>query len=282
MRSVAAALLACLAVAACGGRGAAPSASAPAVRPPSEPTTLRYVAGPARYRLEIISQTAQEVMGASQQFDLTQSLLMSTVLADTAGTVALAVTVDSLAVQGSVPGLDVDALSAARGQVFRARFSHRGQGLGVTVPDTTSAVMVQVGRAFRDFLPRLPDAPIAAGLTWTDTVSDNQSMPGGGGQMTTRSIRQNRVVGWEDREGVRALHIAITGAYDIAGTGEAQGQPIELTGSGQATAERWVSAAGHYLGGTSTDSTNLTVNVINAGITVPVRQVQRSTVTRLP
>jgi hypothetical protein len=280
MRSVATVALVSLAAAACGGRGSAPTSTAP--RPPAEPTVIRYASGPARYRLEVVSQTTQEVMGATQEFQLTQSLLLSTALADSAGEVALAVTVDSITVQGSVPGLDVDALGAARGQVFRARFSSRGRSQGVTVPDSTSAVMVQVGRAFRDFLPRLPDAPIAAGLIWTDTVTDNQSMAGGSGQMNTRAIRQNRVVGWEDREGMRALHIAITGAYEISGTGEAQGQPIELTGSGQAAADRWVSTTGRYLGGTSSDSTNLTVNVINVGITVPVQQVQRSTVTRLP
>jgi hypothetical protein len=81
---------------------------------------------------------------------------------------------------------------------------------------------------------------------------------------------------------VRALHIAISGVFEISGTGEAQGQPIGITGNGQAVAERWVSATGHYLGGTTRDSTNLTVNVISVGVTVPVRQIQLATVTRLP
>ena len=39
---------------------------------------------------------------------------------------------------------------------------------------------------------------------------------------------------------------------------------------------------GVYLGATQTDSTNITVNVLSVGITVPVRQTQRTTVTRLP
>lgn len=282
MRSVAVVFAASFALAACGGRAAAPAPSTATPRPPADPTTVRYAAGPARFRLESTNHTVQEVMGTAQDFTVTQSALLSTVLAEAAGELTVAVTVDSLTVQGTVPGLDVDALAAARGQVFRARFTPQGRGLGVTVPDTTSAVMLQVGRGFRDFLPRLPSAPIAAGLTWTDTISDAQAMPGGAGSMTTRSIRQNRIVGWEDRDGTRALHIAIAGSFEVSGTGEAQGQPIEIAGSGQATADRWVSAAGQYLGGITRDSTNLTVNVINAGITVPVRQVQTATLTRLP
>jgi hypothetical protein len=282
MRSVAAALVASLALAACGGRTTVPAASTAVSQPPADPTTLRYVAGSARYRLETVNQTAQEVMGSSQEFQLTQTFLLSTALAEAAGELTVAITVDSVTVLGTVPGLDANALEAARGQLFRARFTPLGHGLGVVVPDSTSPVMLQVGRGLRDFLPRMPAAPITAGLTWTDTVSDAQTMPGGGGRMTTRSIRQNRIIGWEDRDGTRALHIAISGAFEIAGTGEAQGQPVEITGSGQATADRWVSATGQYLGGTTRDSTNLTVNVTRAGITVPVRQVQTTIVTRLP
>jgi hypothetical protein len=284
MRSVAAALVASLALAACGGSAGSSAAAAPSPRPTAarDPAAVHYAAGAARYRLDVTTNTVQEVMGSNQEAQFTQSALLSTTLADAGAEMVLAITVDSLTVQGTIPGLDAAALSVARGQTFRARFTPHGLGLGVTVPDSTNAVMLQVGRSFRDFLPRLPAAPLAAGVAWADTVSDTQSMPGGTGQTSTRSVRQHRIVGWEDRDGVRALHLATTGAFEISGTGEAQGQPIEITGAGQATADRWVSAAGQFLGGTSRDSTNLTVTVINAGITVPIRRIQSTSVARLP
>jgi hypothetical protein len=276
------ALIATCALTACGRSAGAPAAAAPATRPPGDPTSVLFAAGPARYRLEVVSHTVQELMGNSQELDFTQSLLLSTTLAAAAGEVTLALTVDSFTVLGNVPGLDPSALAGAQGRTFSARFSPEGRGLGVTIPDSASPLMGQIGRTFRDFLPRLPSAPLIAGHTWVDTTTDTQALPGGSGQTSTRSVRQSRIVGWEDRGGVRAVHLAVTGTYEITGTGESQGQPLEITGTGQAAGDRWVSASGQYLGGTSRDSTNLTVNVINVGITVPIRQVQTTTITRLP
>ncbi len=282
MRSLTFPLLATCALAACGGSAGTPAASTPAPRPAGDPAAVRYAAGAARYRFEVANHTVQEVMGNSQELQFTQSLLLSTTLGEAAGELALAITVDSLTVQGTVPGLDPSALAVAQGRTFTARFRPDGKGLGVTNPDSTNAVMVQVARAFREFLPRLPSAPLVAGYTWVDTVTDTQALPGGAGQTSTRSVRQSRVVGWEDRDGMRAVHLTVSGTFEITGTGETQGQPLEITGTGQATGDRWVSAAGQYLGGASRDSTNLTVNVLNVGITVPIRQVQNVTVTRLP
>jgi hypothetical protein len=283
MRSFALALVASCALVGCSRTTGTSTAATPRpAGPPPDPTSVRFAAGPARFRLEASTNTVQEVMGNSQEIAFTQSLLLSTALAETGTELALGITVDSLSVQGTVPGLDPATLSSARGQVINARFTPLGVRLGVTMPDSTNPVMMQLGRTFRDFLPRLPSAPIAAGVSWVDTTTDTQSLPGGAGQTSTRSVRQYTVVGWEVRDSVRALHISVTGNYEVNGTGEAQGQPLEISGTGQATGDRWVSRTGQYLGGTSRDSTNLTVNVLNMGMSIPIRQVQTMTVTRLP
>jgi hypothetical protein len=282
MRAVTLTLLATCALSGCGGTAGTSAAPAPAPRPAGDPASVRYATGPARFRFEAANHTVQEVMGNIQELQFTQTLLLSTSLTEGDSGIALAVTVDSLSLQGTVPGLDPAALAVARGQTFHARFTPQGYGLGVSSPDTANAVFAQVARAFREFLPRLPSAPLVAGFTWVDTVSETQALPGGAGQTSTRSVRQSRVVGWEDRDGVRAVHLAVTATFEISGTGETQGQPLEITGTGQAAGDRWVSATGQYLGGTSRDSTNLVINLLNVGITVPVRQIQNVTVTRLP
>jgi len=283
MRSITFVLLASCAIVGCGGTAGTSSAPTPRpAGPPPDPTSVQFATGPARFRLDASTNTVQEVMGNSQELAFTQSLLLSTTLAEAGAELALGITVDSLTVDGNVPGLDPAMLASARGQTVSARFTPTGTRLGVMMADSTNPVLMQLGRTFRDFLPRLPSAPIAAGLAWVDTTTDTQSLPGGAGQTTTRAVRQYRIVGWEDRDSVRALHIAVTGTYEVTGTGETQGQPLEITGTGQAIADRWISRSGQYLGGTSHDSTNLTVSVLNMGMEIPIRQVQTTTVTRLP
>ena len=279
MRALAATALVTLVVA-CGGHTASTSAPTPATRraPPADPV-VRYVAGTSRYRVESTSRFAQEVMGNSQEVTLGQLMLFTAALAPDSGNIALTATVESLTVSGGAPGIDASMLNAAVGQAFRSRFTAEGRPVSSSVPDSGNPAIVHVGRLFRDFLPHLP-ASTAAGTTWVDTVRDTQTMAGGAGQTVTQSVREYRVVGWETRDSVRALHISGTGHYTITGTGESQGQPIELTGAGQATSERWISAAGVYLGGTTSDSTDITINVINMGMTVPVHQTQQLIITR--
>lgn len=278
-------LAAAATAAACAGRGTAPTSTAPSSgsRAASAlPTTLRYATGTGRYRVEGLSHTEQEVMGNTTAFDVNTTALVSTVASQEAANLNLAITIDSIAVSGTAPGADAPSFEAARGRTFRALFTSAGRSVSVTSPDSTNAVFEQLARGFRDFLPTLPPGPISAGATWSDTVSQAVPNPGGEGTTTVQSQRQHRILGWETRDSVRALHIATTAAVTLSGTGSVQGQPIELTGTGTSTLDQFVSAAGVYLAATQTDSTNITVNVLSVGITVPVRQTQRTTVTRLP
>jgi len=278
MRALAATALSSLLIA-CGGHTASTSAPTPSRHGPPPDVPPRYTASTGHYRLESDSRYAQEVMGNTQEVTLGQSMLFTAALAADSGNIAMSATIDSLTINGQAPGIDASMLNAAVGQTFRARFTSDGRAVSSSLPDSTNPAILQIGRLFREFLPRLPSST-APGTTWTDTIRDTQTMARGAGQTVTQAVREYHVVGWETRDSVRALHISGTGRYTITGTGDANGQPIELSGAGQATSERWVSAAGVYLGGTSSDSTDLTVNVINMGMTVPVHQVQRVTITR--
>ncbi len=217
-------------------------------------------------------------MGQVNTADLSSHQVVSVVATAAAENLALAVTVDSIDVTGPA-GADVGAVAAARGQTFRLIVAPSGLVVSVSAPDTTNLLLRQVAVGLREFLPRIPAAPVTAGQSWTDSVTTVNS---GEVSVTSHAVRQNRVVGWEDRDGVRALHIASASTYTVTGSGEAQGQAIELTGSGQSTRDAFISAAGVFLGSIEADSASLSANVTSVGLTVPIHQTRRSTVTRVP
>jgi len=274
------AILLATATAACSGH-TAPSGStpSPAARAAAEPSVLRYAAEAGRYRIEQTMNVVQEVMGQTNTMNANTSMFLSTAITAAAGgNLAATFTVDSVSVTGT-PGIG-EAFSSLRGKTYSGVYTPLGRNVSFASPES-SAVAAQSGEMFREFLPLLPPGEITTGLSWTDTVNATQNnVPGVTTQ--TRAIREYRVVGWETRDSVRALRISVNGTYTISGSGEAQGQPLEMSGTGTAVGERFVSATGHFLGGTLSDSTSLTVHVLSAGLDIPVQQTRQSTVTRLP
>lgn len=279
-----------LAVAACArGSGPAPTAPAgtaaatprPAAAAPAEPT-VQYMAGSHRYRIETQQHTEQEVMGNTNAFDATVLQLVSVTLVPQGGALGLTVVMDSTSLSTNAPGGDA-AASAVRsliGKRFIGTITPLGRVTALTSPDSSVREVQQALNGVRTFLPELPAGPIAAGREWVDTTSTTQAQEMF--NMTTRAVRTHRIAGWESRDGARALHITTHSTYTVSGTGDAQGQPLELAGSGRAASDHFISAAGAYLGGTEADTTELNVNVVSAGMSIPVRRNQRATITRLP
>jgi len=241
------ALTAVLVTAACAGRTSAPAAPRTALPPtapaaPHEAATLAYAAGNARYRLEQATRVVQEVMGQVNTTDLSSRQVLSAVITQGTGNLALALTIDSI--EMTDPTGAAAGVLAARGQTFRLVLAPSGLVVSTTAPDSTNPVFRQISSGLSDLLPRLPSSPASAGQTWSDTVTRSA----GDAAISTRLVRQHLVVGWEDRDGARALHITTTTAYTVTGTTEAQGQSIELNGNGASTRDAFVSAAGLFLG----------------------------------
>lgn len=266
----------------CAGRSTPPATPAPAPTPaaPAEPATLRYVPGTGHYRLDSQTHVVQEMMGASNATDITTAALFTADVAQAEGNLGVAITFDSLGVTAPMGAADPAELSAAKGKVVRIVVSPTGAPVSLTPPEGAGAVVLQMAQGLREFLPPLPPGSTAAGTTWSDTTTT--TTPNMGIAVTVKMTRQHRVAGWEDRAGTHALHIATTATYSVSGTGDVQGQSIELSGGGQATSDSYVSAAGVYLGGAASDSALVNANVVSAGMVVPVRRITRSTFTRLP
>jgi len=261
----------------CAGRSTQPATPAPAPVAPAEPTTLRYAPGTSQYRLDSRTHVEQGMMGSA---DITTAALFTAAVAAAEGNLGVAITFDSLGITAPMGAADPAELSAARGKVVRLVVSPSGQPISLTPPEGVGATVMQMAQGLREFLPLLPPASTAAGTTWSDTTTT--TTPNMGISVTVKMARQHRVAGWEDRAGTHALHIATTATYSVSGTGDVQGQSIELSGGGQAASDAYVSAAGVYLGGASSDSALVNANVVSAGMVVPVRRITRSTFTRLP
>jgi len=261
----------------CAGRSTPPATPAPAPAAPAEPATLRYSPGVGHYRLESQTHVEQGMMGSA---DITTAALFTAAVAEAEGNLGVAITIDSLGITAPMGAADPAELSAAKGKVVRLVVSPVGQPISLTPPEGVGATVLQIAQGLREFLPALPPASTAAGTTWSDTTTI--TTPSMGIAVTVKMARQHRISGWEDRAGSHALHIATTATYTVTGSGNVQGQSIDLSGGGQATSDAYVSAAGVYLGGAASDSALVNANVVSAGMVVPVRRTTRSTFTRLP
>jgi hypothetical protein len=277
-----------VAVAACAGRATPPAGpaptratAAPAAAPaPASPTTLHYSAGTGHYRFDSQSHVEQEAMGQTTALDLTTAALLTVAIADTATNLGVAVTIDSLGITAPMGAPSPAALAAAKGQTVRLVVSPQGRLISLAPPEGASAAVQQVAQGFREFLPMLPPSSSATGTTWSDTSS--VTTPSQGIAVTVHMARQHTVVGWEDHAGTRALHLTTTTTYTLTGSGEAQGQTVELAGGGQRTGDAFVTAAGIYVGSTVNDSSLVNANVVSAGMVVPVRSKTHITFLRLP
>ena len=247
----------------------------------AQPATLRYAVGTGHFRLESQQHVEQEMMGQSTKVDLTTAMLLTVAVDDAAGNLGVGITVDSIefTLPAGVPPEASSQLASIKGTTLHLVTTPQGQPVSSMQADSVSPATRQVTAGLREFLPQLPRGSLAAGTTWSDTTT---SAPQGQSGPTRHTTRQFRVVGWEDHQGARALHLAVTTAYTVTGSSEAQGQTIELSGGGQGTADAFVSASGLYLGGTAADSSLVNASIVAAGMIIPVRTTTHSTVTRLP
>lgn len=283
MRAIPWSFVTAVLLAACSGHSASPVAGpTPAGRPAAAAApanTIRYAPGTGRYRVEQTVHTHQEAMGNVTDINATSNLLISAAMtAAPEGNLEGAYTVDSVSLTTTAGNGNV--LDALRGKTFRTTITPQGKFVSYASADS-SLPALQVRDVFREFVPQVPAGALSDGMTWTDTATappvSNQGMT-----VRTSAIRTHHVVGWETHDGQRALHITTTGNITLSGEGQQNGTPLTLAGTGVATADRFVSASGVYLGATSNDSTNLTVSVVTMGMEIPIRQVRHTTVTRLP
>jgi len=125
------------------------------------------------------------------------------------------------------------------------------------------------------FFPRIPSGGVAPGQTWSDTLSVTTSSSGLDISAETHTDYSARA--WGDYQGTRALEVASEASYSVSGGGVQQGAEITLDGSGINHGLLYLASDGRFMGGTSTDSSNMTATVAAMGAMIPITQVRHDT-----
>jgi hypothetical protein len=266
------------------GTGAAPAPAAPgAAAPAPTANALQLVPGTTRYLVYQDVHIQQEFTGLPPTIDLRYGLYLTAAIATPADSLGYPTTftVDSIKVDSGIQLPPQINLAAARGYRVTGRLSPTGEFTNPVSSDTGAAASLgNLLPRFRSFFPRLPVGGVRPGDTWTDSTTATDSP--GGTTITSRSLNHRTATTWEDRGGTRALRLEGTGTYQFSGAGEQGGAPFTIEGSGTGTGWQLLAIDGRYLGGEARDSTTLTIDLPMQGITIPRRQIARTTVTALP
>ena len=254
----------------------------PAAAPVTRADVVRLGPSALRYVVHQQIHVEQQFQGQTQTIDRGIRLFIAATITGPADSVGYPVTftLDSVVPDsGSMIPPTVN-LAAARGLTYTGRLTPASEFRQVATSDSTLAqTFAQIVGAFRNFYPRLPPGGLTFGAQWTDTVSTSDRA---GVDVTIKAIGHSRAAAWEQRNGARCLRLEVNSTYTVAGAGEQGGQPLEVSGTGTRTGTHFLAVDGRYLGGEVHDSSAMVVGLPVQGMTVPVRQISRSTITVLP
>ena len=264
--------------------GATPAPAAPgAAAPAPSAKALQLLPGTTRYLVHQDVHIQQDFAGLPPTIELRYGLYLTATIAGPADSLGYPTTftVDSITVDSGIQLPPQINLAAAKGYRVTGRLSATGEFTNPVSSDTGAAASLgNLLPRFRSFFPRLPVGGVRSGDTWTDSTTATDSP--GGTTITSRSLNHRSATTWEDHGGIRALRLESTGTFQFSGAGEQGGAPFTLGGSGTGTARQLLAIDGRYLGGEARDSTTLTIDLPMQGITIPRRQIARTTVTALP
>ena len=186
---------------------------------------------------------------------------------------------DSLTIE-SVPQVDGD-FTALYGKPVRIVMDERGSVTEVVLPDSIpeAAGRLDLAATYRGFYPRLPEAAVEEGATWSDTTNlrTNQS----GLDMTIERVNHYTAAGGAEYAGQPALKIDYTSEVSIEGSGSQQGADISLSGTGTGTGSFYFRPdPGLYLGGTEQSEVKMDAFVVAGGqnLLIPIVQLREETI----
>jgi len=243
--------------------------------------SFAYKPGVQHYRLDQTVATTQTVQGMTQNAESSTAQFLSMELAPGDSGLGVTFVIDSVLVvppdsttppspvQAQATAQAQDAAKALKGRKIVGVVSPLGRVQRLTLADTVLPNAQQLANGFKAFLVPFPSASVKAGMTWTDTTTNEfKNMSGMDG--TTKGVMTYTVVGDTTVHGQRAWRIAQKGTLTMTGVGAAQGTDVSLAGTGTMTGEVIVGHDGVYLGGSMEQQQSLTVEVPAASMTIPI------------
>ncbi len=282
-------MTAVLLAAACGSpprSGTAPTptpAAPPGVAPVHSPT-VQFGPSTTQYLVRQEVHIQQDFAGVQPTIDLRYGLFLTAAISAPADSgLPTTFTIDSIVVDSATQLPPQINLAAARGYRITGRLLPTGEFISGPCdgkPDSS-----QIGSLlprFRSFFPRLPVGGVRPTMTWSDSTNTTDNSCGSSSLMTTQSANQRTAAAWEDHAGSRALRLETIATYHFNGSGDQSGNPFTVAGSGTGNWIQYVGSDGRYLGGELRDSTTLSIDLQNQGVTIPRRQRSHTVVTALP
>ncbi len=195
----------------------------------------------------------------------------------------LGVTIDDIAVNvaTSAQGDMSPDMSSVKGKSFDMVLSPLGSEDDVSGAEAISYAMAgetrNLGSSFKTFFPDLAEKPVKIGDTWPSSDSVEEKT----GSMSIRIDLQNvnTLVGFETVDGMECAKISsdVTGA--VTGTGNQGGMDMTFSGTSKGKAV-WYFAVkeGIYVQGNSESTTQMSIDVSAAGMTIPMTMTSKSEV----
>jgi hypothetical protein len=234
-----------------------------------------YAPGTQKYRVSSNQKISVEAMGQKNEMETgSQQVVTVTLAPQTKDTLSLALTLDSITVTQLIPGMPDP--SGMKGAKATALLSPAGKVYSTKAPEGVPGAE-QLGEMAR-FLPSIRGG-LAVGATWTDTSSRKQNT--GGVDVELTAVTTSKVVGEETVDGEKTWKIERTGTTKLAGSGNAQGQPISLEGTIASTGFVFVSPKGLYVKSESKDDIKQKITLVANGMEIAQNIMSTTTVDRV-
>ncbi|MCK7478377.1 MAG: hypothetical protein M0C28_13975 [Candidatus Moduliflexus flocculans] len=259
----------------------APKAPAPAA------TVLEYKMPAGRaltYQSKSEETQVMEVMGQSMDTHSTNS---STVTFKSKGpkdkNLLLGVTIDEMAASltSSAAGDMSPDLSSLKGKAFDMVLSPLGSEVDVAAAEAIkydyAGSTRNIASGFKMFFPDLPDKPVKIGDTWPSNAGVDEDM----GEIKMRMDFKNvcTLEGFETVDGMECARVSTAVAGTLTGSGSQQGMDMTFAGTTKGK-ETWYFAMkeGLFIKSTSETTTEMSIDVPAAGMTIPATATAKSEV----
>jgi len=229
---------------------------------------FEYAPGTGQYRVSSKTKGAQEAMGQKQEFETTNNQLLTVAVARAnKDTLNVTVTIDSVNAVGPM-GMTPPGLDKLVGIKIAAKLAPYGAVYSAVGPTDDSIPQGgQITDEISRFLPRIK-AKLAAGSTWTDTVSAKVKQAGI--DVDRKVIAKYTVVGLADVAGEKAWQINRETNTSLTGSGAAQGQQMTMEGTSNGKGTLYVSQKGVFVGSENEDQANIKIVLAANGMEIGV------------
>jgi len=254
--------------------------------PAAAATVLEYKMPAGRaltYQSKSEESQIMEVMGQSMDTSTTST---STFTFKAKGpkdkNLILGVSIDDIAVSVTGPQGDMSPdMASVKGKSFDMVLSPLGAEVDVAGAEAISYAIAGESRnlssGFKSFFPDLPGKPVKIGDTWPATANIEEKT----GSMNIKIDLQyvHTLEGFETVDGVECARVAAQVTGTISGTGSQGGMDLTFAGTSKGK-DVWYFAVkeGCYIKAKSEATTEMSIDIAAAGMTIPVNQTSKSEV----